>query len=206
MVVVFGNQRPIWSCPQRTEGADSSSFYSLHEPSDHVRLDGHRVRRRIGQPRGPTSPDQSALESAGREKAVATIIHEATHQLAYNCGLHTRSPTFRWVSEGLAVYFETPDHPAPKGWHGNVNPERLARFRQYLPQRGPAAQPWWLTPGFARPHRAGCLCRGLGAQLLPDWRHPQKLPEVRPSPSREAAFGLGPARRAAGRVPRASAT
>ena len=36
-----------------------------------------------------------------------TIIHEATHQVAFNTGLHTRiGPTPRWVVEGLATVFE----------------------------------------------------------------------------------------------------
>lgn len=38
-----------------------------------------------------------------------TIIHEATHQTAYNTGIHSRySPVSRWVSEGLAMLFEAP--------------------------------------------------------------------------------------------------
>ena len=37
----------------------------------------------------------------------ATIIHEVTHQVAFNCGVHTRfNDVPRWVSEGLATMFE----------------------------------------------------------------------------------------------------
>lgn len=73
---------------------------------------------------------------------VATIVHEATHQLAYNCGLQTRladNPV--WVSEGLAVYFETPDLKSPKVWTGigNVNRNRLLQFRRSLGNRAPDA-------------------------------------------------------------------
>jgi len=36
-----------------------------------------------------------------------TIVHEATHQLAFNAGLHHRiGPTPTWVAEGLATLFE----------------------------------------------------------------------------------------------------
>ena len=69
---------------------------------------------------------------------VATIVHEATHQIAFNCGLHTRlSDCPLWFSEGIAVYFETPDLSSPKGWKGvgAVNQPRLERFRQYLETR-----------------------------------------------------------------------
>ena len=69
---------------------------------------------------------------------VATIIHEATHQIAFNCGLQQRFADIPlWVCEGLAEYFETPDMNYGKGWRtiGEVNPPRIARFQQYLAHR-----------------------------------------------------------------------
>jgi hypothetical protein len=71
-------------------------------------------------------------------QTVATIVHEATHQIAFNCGLHARlSDCPRWFSEGIAVYFETPDLRSAKGWGklNNVNRPRLDRWQQYLPTR-----------------------------------------------------------------------
>jgi hypothetical protein len=71
-------------------------------------------------------------------RTVATIVHEATHQIAFNCGLHTRlSDCPRWFSEGIAEYFETPDLRSAKGWSGlgTVNPTRLAQFQQYAAAR-----------------------------------------------------------------------
>ena len=72
------------------------------------------------------------------EPLVATIIHEATHQIAFNSGLQTRFADIPlWVSEGIAVYFETPDLTNSKGWKeiGAVNRPRLERFREYLTRR-----------------------------------------------------------------------
>lgn len=72
------------------------------------------------------------------ERNVATIIHEATHQLAYNTGLQTRfADNPMWVSEGLAVFFESPNFATPSGWRGvgRVNQLNLARFRKFLPHR-----------------------------------------------------------------------
>jgi len=69
---------------------------------------------------------------------VATIVHEATHQIAYNCGLHARfSDCPLWFSEGIAIYFETPDVSSAKGWStvGAVNLPRLAQFRDYARRR-----------------------------------------------------------------------
>jgi hypothetical protein len=73
------------------------------------------------------------------ERTVATIVHEAVHQIAYNCGLQVRladNPV--WVSEGLAVFFETPDLRSRDGWGemGKINTFNLINFRNYLPQRG----------------------------------------------------------------------
>src|SRR3972149_4974979 len=67
---------------------------------------------------------------------VATIVHEATHQIAFNCGLQTRlSDIPLWLCEGMAVYFEAPDLSSSRGWRGigKVNYARLATFRRNLP-------------------------------------------------------------------------
>jgi hypothetical protein len=73
-------------------------------------------------------------------RTVATIIHEATHQVAFNCGLHTRlSDCPVWFSEGVAEYFETPNVQSAKGWKGIgrdvVNTMRLDQFQEYLATR-----------------------------------------------------------------------
>ena len=78
------------------------------------------------------------LMQPAAEFMVATIIHEATHQLAYNCGFHERFADIPlWVAEGLAMYFETPDLNSTHGWRniGGVNTQRAERFRQFLPRR-----------------------------------------------------------------------
>lgn len=78
---------------------------------------------------GANDPD------AWRQNA-ATIVHEATHQTAFNTGIHRRfaeAPT--WVVEGLGTMFE------PRGvWDSRryprledrINRDRLDYFRQYL--------------------------------------------------------------------------
>lgn len=72
------------------------------------------------------------------ERNVATIIHEATHQLAYNCGLQCRfADNPKWVSEGLAMFFESPDFRSASKWRsiGRVNVKNLGRFREYMTRR-----------------------------------------------------------------------
>jgi hypothetical protein len=75
---------------------------------------------------------------AGAAKQVATVVHEATHQMAFNTGLQTRlADNPLWLTEGMAMYFETPDLSTDKGWKtvGAINDLRLAQFRAGLARR-----------------------------------------------------------------------
>jgi hypothetical protein len=83
-------------------------------------------------------------ETAGKNKAgwaenAVTIIHEATHQTAFNVGVHRRfAMAPRWMVEGLATMFE-----APGVWNARydqtqidrVNRGRLDGFRKYVSAR-----------------------------------------------------------------------
>lgn len=64
----------------------------------------------------------------------SVLIHEATHQTAFNTGIHNRySPPPTWVAEGLATMFEAPgvydsrNHTQPAD---RVNRGRLHAFRK----------------------------------------------------------------------------
>jgi hypothetical protein len=84
--------------------------------------------------RSGRSAGRAGLEILARPEAaglVATLVHEATHQTAFNCGLHRRlAPVPLWVSEGIATYFETPDLASDRGWRGigGINRPRLDRY------------------------------------------------------------------------------
>jgi len=73
------------------------------------------------------------------DDAADLIVHEATHQTAFNTGVHSRfgdSP--RWVTEGLAMMFE-----ARGVWNSGrfqqqsdrINRQRLTEFRETLAKR-----------------------------------------------------------------------
>ncbi|HEY2413315.1 MAG TPA: DUF1570 domain-containing protein [Pirellulaceae bacterium] len=82
------------------------------------------------------------LSQPGAERTVATVVHEATHQLAFNSGLQVRFADVPfWVSEGIAIYFETPNLESTKGWRniGSINRVNLVNFRQYLMRRKPGS-------------------------------------------------------------------
>ena len=66
---------------------------------------------------------------------ISTIVHEASHQVSFNTGLQVRlADNPIWLSEGLAMFFETPDLSSKTGWKtvGAVNELRLRPFRQQL--------------------------------------------------------------------------
>lgn len=100
----------------------------------------------------------------------STLIHEATHQAAYNTGIHDRlAEQPLWMIEGLAMLFEAPGvydsgrHQQPEM---RVNKTRLLGFRQFFPdaQSVSDALPILVTDDtyFERdPDRAYCLAWAL---------------------------------------------
>jgi hypothetical protein len=68
-----------------------------------------------------------------------TIIHEATHQMAFNTGVHNRFATPPvWAVEGLATMFEAPgvyDSRRHMSLESRVNRGRLDAFRRYAAER-----------------------------------------------------------------------
>ncbi len=112
---------------------------------------------RVGPPRGlrgPFSQEGSELipfrlplTAAGDSLAWGTVdgafqntmIHEATHQAAFNSGLHSRiGGNPKWVVEGLATVFEAPgirNSSANAGVKTRINSDRFIRFGNYARSR-----------------------------------------------------------------------
>jgi len=150
----FGLSEPDWPLPAmifdskaaftnyaRTELGDSASsvigYYSLR--TNRVTMyDLTGVDGQIAGGGSSAAHINRLLARPEAERTVATVIHEATHQLAFNRGLQTRYADIPlWVSEGVAIYFETPDLRSSKGWRniGGVNRVQLHAFRRALPTR-----------------------------------------------------------------------
>ncbi len=112
-------------------------FYSLR--SNRISmfdLTGAEAVRGAGNRRGSLREINQMLSQPAAVPLVATIVHEATHQIAFNCGLSTRyADNPLWLCEGMAVYFEAPDLSSTRGWRGigKVNYARLATFHENLP-------------------------------------------------------------------------
>jgi len=72
------------------------------------------------------------------ERTVATVVHEACHQISFNSGLQTRlGDNPLWLSEGIAMFFESPDLTSQNGWAGVGKPNwhNLRNLSRYLPTR-----------------------------------------------------------------------
>ena len=78
-------------------------------------------------------------DSANWQLNAAVLIHEATHQMAFNTGIHNRyAPTPAWLAEGLATLFEAPGVCDPRNHTqaaDRVNRLRLRDFRQVVVSR-----------------------------------------------------------------------
>lgn len=135
-VLVFGDQASYSRYARPELGAAVANvvgYYSIK--SNRIvmyDLTGMQSLRQQDSRRGSLHDISELLSHPVAEPLVATIVHEATHQISFNCGLQTRlAENPLWLSEGLAVFFETPDLSSSRSWSGigNVNYARWDRFR-----------------------------------------------------------------------------
>lgn len=81
-------------------------------------------------------------ENGANPNAIANlIVHEATHQSAFNSGIHNRfAEQPKWIKEGLATMFEAPgvwDAQSHHSFKDRINPEMFSVFRAKLATRKP---------------------------------------------------------------------
>ncbi len=142
VALVFASKDSYTEYKRRDLGEDAGAMIGYYNmKTNRVNMYDLTGIEGLKRPRGRiSSADRinQILQQPRAAPTVATIVHEATHQLAYNSGLQVRyADNPLWVSEGIAVYFEAPDLKSSKGWRGigSVNRERLLRFRKYLRKR-----------------------------------------------------------------------
>lgn len=112
---------------------ESKGYYSI--PSNRIVL--YDLTAGKGKKRA-TSAAEIKRRAAAASFNMATVVHEATHQIAFNSGMHTRlADNPLWLTEGMAMYFETPDLDGTQGWKtiGEINRPRLTRFLDFLRKR-----------------------------------------------------------------------
>lgn len=134
--VVFRTQQEYADFAAREVGpqlAGTAGYYSVRDN----RIILYDLASAVGGgPAGSAAEVNRRVASAPAN--VATIVHEATHQIAFNCGVHTRyADNPMWLTEGMAMYFETPDLRSGSGWQtaGRLSVTRLARFRDFARAR-----------------------------------------------------------------------
>lgn len=141
IALVFDGQASFaqYARPEVGDGADSIIGYYNLKTNRMTMYDLTGVETAgITNERNAAARINQILSQPGAERTVATIVHEATHQLAFNSGLEVRFADVPfWVSEGIAIYFETPNLESTKGWRniGGINRVNLVNFRKYLPRR-----------------------------------------------------------------------
>lgn len=116
-------------------------FRNRSEFVEHARENGQNMVAGLAGYYEPTSnriylydAGQGRGGSAAWQQNASTVIHEATHQTAFNTGIHSRfSQPPMWVAEGLATLFEAPGVYNAR-YHTDqadrINHERLADFRR----------------------------------------------------------------------------
>jgi hypothetical protein len=129
VAVVFPSQRDFTQYVQQTEGTAPAPGIVGYYSSQTNRVMLYDVTQ--GQ-----SADPNWQQNA------STIIHEATHQMAFNTRIHNRvAVPPRWAGEGLAMLFEAPgvwnarQYPLAKD---RINQGRLSQFREYAAGPRPA--------------------------------------------------------------------
>ena len=103
---------------------------------------------------------------SGWRQSESVIIHEATHQMAFNIGVHNRfSSAPKWIVEGLGTMFEAPgvwDSFNHSNFSDRINRDRFAEFRQ------------WAKTG----RKAGAFVNILGSDRLFDSNPPAAYAEA----------------------------
>lgn len=102
---------------------------------------GKHDRRRTAAEVSGASAELSALMKTVAGETVNTIVHEATHQVGFNIGIHSRlGNTPGWVIEGLATVLEAPGlrMRGKSTAEQKINSERLEWFiEEYETRRQP---------------------------------------------------------------------
>lgn len=135
VVLVFADQASYADYSKKDLGASVSNiigYYNLETNRIMMYdLTGMQALRQNEGARGSRHDISALMSQPEAEPLVATIVHEATHQIAFNCGLQTRMVANPfWLTEGMATFFETPDLSRSSSWSGigNVNYSRFDLF------------------------------------------------------------------------------
>lgn len=142
VVVIFSTQQDfVRYAAKETPSPDKIAAYYNMETNRVVLYDlseTEGTRAALNKRRRTFLETKEFLSRPNAAFNVATIVHEATHQIAYNEGLFQRTGPFAlWTVEGLSLLFETPNGKASQGGWGYRSPfptnkRQLAYFRNFV--------------------------------------------------------------------------
>jgi hypothetical protein len=136
VAVVFGNENDFLAYASRELGDEMArnviGYYSfLTNRMVLYDMQADAARKGLAQVKGKGASGPRDI-GAFAEANIATVIHEATHQLAYNSGFHQRfSDNPLWCAEGMGMFFEATNRQGAN-WNrvGEINRARLDLFRE----------------------------------------------------------------------------
>ena len=211
VAVVFADKKAYLQFSQPDLGAAAASvigYFNLH--NNRMTMYDLTGAESLSRPQVRLNTSAAINQFLARpdaERTVATIVHEATHQIAFNCGLHTRlSDCPLWFSEGIAVYFETPDLTSKNGWGkiDMINQPRLDNFYDYLRRRPRDSLHTLVTDDerFRRPKQAtDAYAEAWVLTYFLIHRYPKQYVAYLKLLAEKKPLPRGQARRAAGAVP-----
>jgi len=135
VAVVFKDERQFRRFATEDAGADAA------ESKGYFSIESNRIviYDLTSSERSPATTMAEIVRSVSANPFnIATVVHEATHQIAFNSGMHVRlSDNPLWLTEGMVMFFETPDLTNRTGWRtiGLVNELRLRQFQNYCDKR-----------------------------------------------------------------------
>ncbi len=138
VVIVFASRAQYQQYVDRELGPGQNMIAYYNIQSNRIAMfDLTADQRNPNQPMNDRRIEE-VLRNPAAVPMVATMIHEATHQLIFNRGMQTRfaeSPL--WLNEGLAMFFEAPKLGSRRGWTapGEIFEQRLIQFRKSLQNR-----------------------------------------------------------------------
>ena len=101
-------------------------------------LSGLEAERRGQTGRATSRTIQEFLRRPDADRNISAVVHETTHQIGFNRGMHRRfAPCPLWVCEGVALLHEVPGNRG--GWtiEPKVNANRLIRLKALLQRQPP---------------------------------------------------------------------
>lgn len=140
--IIIHSSTASYNASAAKEGVGRGATGYYNQATNRVRMydltGSEELMATVGRPRrGSRREITQMLARPAAEPLIATIVHEATHQVCFNTGLMQRMTELPlWLVEGMAVYFEAPEAGSSNGWRGigKVNHRRLATFRRNLPE------------------------------------------------------------------------